>query len=194
MEADQEIWIRFDATAYDYFVGTGFMKFKDDVDEYGEPKLYMDCVVSLADTMINTAQCLVRRHTVMVKLGTQIDHDTAVKIELVGIRVPNIATATYWVLVMDKPTGTNDEYLANRAAFKWSNTVAFSMLARPYLELLRVVTKEGPDYRSFNGKDTYEVWFGTVDNAGDYKQVKTETAKNSLFFVNFPAEYEPVTT
>lgn len=170
---DQEIWVFFDSTHYDYYVGDAEIWFEGDLDEDGHEIYYIPCIVWLdEDDPLQSPVCWTKRHSIRVSVGVDISSDSVVNIRFVGIRNPKPSTAlTYYITVMDE--GETDEYdhTWERVDYYLITTITFTEPPVAYLDLhsVKIITT-GDAAIGLRGTADYQFLFGVFETSSAASQ------------------------
>lgn len=166
--AEQQVWIFFDASYYDFYVGNAEVLYEGSLDDEGMKQYRLPCLVQEGDdgNYFTGAYCFTKNHQVRVVLGGVLSPGKFVTITLVGVRNPDtgntlsytVAIMNYWNPQDSTRNGLNKDYYQNSMLVFGTGTAKFASSPSTKLDLFSVRT--GRDSaRYLSGTDSYRFSF-----------------------------------
>lgn len=141
LEKELPLWIFFDNTYYDYYVGEALNSLPDEEDDDGMPVYYVPCEAFVradaADDLTTDVAdyCVARRHRVEVHIKENVDENEILDIRLINMFNPEPTAAVTFVLVAMNYSHVGAEEAKDEALYYWSTDYTFTPVADPVIDL-----------------------------------------------------------
>lgn len=126
LEAAMPLWIFFDNTLYDYYVGEAINQLPDEEDDDGMPIYYVPCEAFVradaADELTTDVAdyCVARRHRIEVHITSDVAETEILDIRLINMYNPEPSAAVTYLVIAMNYSHVGAEDAMDEALYYWS--------------------------------------------------------------------------